>query len=267
LFALVVMVSAQGCATRDWRHTARSWAERGVGTVVAFGLHESCHLALGAALGADISSEMHWNGPHLLFGNLSDSEHRAVAVAGNTCTALAAEVVVDTGLHRKSDIAWGMAAFHSVNAMGYAFAGHGDSQHWRDFGGSGAAWQAMHATHATRIGAHLAWDAGLGTRVMRWWRGPGKPELPLPGDPGDSLPAPEWQWPNDPWTGFDETAQPSHTALLTTAPLLPALPRTPERMSETATLAPATTRPPWAIDEVPRPLVAESEIRTAQRTR
>jgi len=245
LVALACIAATTGCATGDWRHTARSWAERGGGALLAFGLHESCHLALGAAMGADISGEMHWNGPHLLFGNLSDAEHRAVAVAGNACTALAAEVVVDTGLHRKSDVAWGMAAFHSVNAFGYAFSSHGDSEHWRDFGGSSTAWQAMNATHASRIGAHLAWDAGLGTRVMRWWRGP-EAELPVPGEPGPEpeweRPAPQWEWPEAGWSGLESAVRPVDAPL---GPLRARAPRSALGGEAVAALAPATARPPW----------------------
>ena len=154
---LAVVVS--GCASRP---VLRRWGVRGLGAAGAFALHEACHVALGAALGGDVRSD----GMTLVFSNLSAGEHQAVAIAGNVCTGLLAEILVDTGAHRKSDLAWGAAAFHAGNSFGYAFRDAGDRAHWLSYGGSDAAWQAAHVVHATRIGGQLAWEAGVGGWVL-----------------------------------------------------------------------------------------------------
>ncbi len=150
---------------------------RGAGALGAFALHEACHLALGAALGAEIGSSMRGGSLYLEFGDLSPNEHQAVSIAGNACTGIAAELIVDTGKHRESNLAWGAAAFHAFNAFGYAFSSSGDAEYWRGAGGSRTSWQIINATHSSRIGAQLAWDSELGNYLRSRWRF-GPPELP-----------------------------------------------------------------------------------------
>lgn len=150
---------------------------RGAGALGAFALHEVCHLAVGAAFGADIDASFRGGGMALQFSNISSNEHQAVALAGNACTGIAAEVIVDTGTHKKSNFGWGAAAFHSINVFGYAFSNHGDAEHWEEFGGTTESWQVINATHSSRIGAQLAWDSDLGDYLKSRWR-MGPPVLP-----------------------------------------------------------------------------------------
>ena len=147
----------------------RQWGVRGIGAVGAFALHEACHLAVGAALGADISAEFRENTLYLEFADLSPKEHQAVAIVGNACTGIAAEIIVDTGAHKKSDLAWGMAAFHSINVFGYAFSNSGDAEHWSGSGGSETTWKALNAIHASRIGTQLAYDSKYGQYLRQRW--------------------------------------------------------------------------------------------------
>ncbi len=175
--ALIVLLSlaSLACATSGpWQTRAKRWGVRGLGAVLALGLHEVCHVALGAALGADINAGWRGAGLHLQFSNLSTAEDRSVAMIGNACTGLAAEIIVDTRLHKRSQLAWGAAAFHAMNAVGYSFADTGDASYWSDEGGSKATWAALNATHGSRIAGQLAWEAGIGNYVIRWWRQPAR---------------------------------------------------------------------------------------------
>ena len=143
----------------------------------AFALHEVCHLAVGAAFGARVDASFRHNSLFLEFSDLTSNQHQTVAIAGNVCTGIAAEVIVDTGSHRISNLAWGAATFHSINAFGYAFANDGDAEHWQESGGSTTSWQVINATHSSRIGAQLAWDSEIGDYLKnRWQMGP--PVLP-----------------------------------------------------------------------------------------
>jgi hypothetical protein len=188
LIALLLLGSSGCAANEGYSAKIRRWSVRGIGAVGALALHEACHAALGAALGADISAQWEGAGLNLGFANLSPGGHKAVAIIGNVCTGLLAEILVDTGQHKRSDLAWGAAAFHAGNAFGYSFAPYGDRAHWTGSGGSDAAWQSVHVLHASRIGAQLAWDAGVGSYVIRMFQGP----PPLPPDlPSVSEPAPE----------------------------------------------------------------------------
>ncbi len=124
---------------------------------------------------------------NLEFSDISPNEHLAVALAGNACTGIAAEVIVDTGKHKKSNLGWGMAAFHSINAFGLAFSNHGDAEHWKGFGGSTTSWQVINATHSSRIGAQLAWDSELGDYLKSRWR-IGPSALPPVSNPAEAHP-------------------------------------------------------------------------------
>jgi hypothetical protein len=167
-----------GCASLDTSDSFLTrWGMRGVGAIGAFALHEACHLAAGAALGADIDASYRNTGMHLQFSNVSPNEHQAIAIAGNACTGIAAEIIVDTGTHKTSNFGWGAAAFHSINVFGYAFSSHGDAEHWEDNGGTTQSWQAINATHSSRIGAQLAWDSEFGDYLKSRWR-IGPPVLP-----------------------------------------------------------------------------------------
>jgi len=150
---------------------------RGAGALGAFALHEICHVSLGAAFGADIEASFRRGNLFLEFDDISQKEHQAVSIAGNACTGIAAEIIVDTGKHKKSNLAWGAAAFHSVNAFSYAFSEHGDAEYWQDSGGTQQSWQIINATHSSRIGAQLAWDSELGDYLKERWR-PGPPIVP-----------------------------------------------------------------------------------------
>lgn len=150
---------------------------RGAGALGAFALHEICHASVGAAFGADIEASFRRGNLFLEFGDISQKEHQIVSIAGNACTGIAAEIIVDTGKHKKSNFAWGAAAFHSVNAFSYAFSKHGDAEYWQDSGGTGQSWQVINATHSSRIGVQLAWDSKLGDSLKERWR-PGPPILP-----------------------------------------------------------------------------------------
>ena len=154
LFAIATLaLTLSGCAA----DTVRTWAVRGVGAVGALAVHEACHAALTAALGGKTSLQ----GTTLIVSGLSDGELRGVAWAGNACTGIMAETILLTGAHRKSDLAWGAAAFHAGNAMGYAFVPYGDRATWTDQGGSLGAWQGAHIGHAIWTGARLLWHRRL----------------------------------------------------------------------------------------------------------
>jgi hypothetical protein len=174
---IVWICGLTGCASLDTSNSfVARWGMRGAGALGSFVLHEACHLAVGAALGADVNASFRGSSLYLEFSDLSANEHRAVAIVGNACTGLAAEVIVDTGSHRNSHFAWGAAAFHAVNSFGYAWSASGDSEYWKSSGGSRTTWQAMNATHSTRIGAQLAWDSDFGDYLKRRWRiGPAIP--------------------------------------------------------------------------------------------
>lgn len=180
LLAIALIGALPGCANLDTSDSfAARWAMRGAGALGSFALHEACHLALGAALGADIDSSFRGSSLYLEFGGLSPKEDQAVAIMGNMCTGLAAEVIVDTGKHRKSNFAWGAAAFHAINAFGYAWSPSGDAKYWETSGGSRASWQAVNASHSARIGAQLAWDSDFGDYLKKRWR-IGPPLDPVP---------------------------------------------------------------------------------------
>lgn len=131
--------------------SSQKWAIRGAGAALGLGIHEACHLALGAAFGAQIKT----SGPTLEFSGLSDSEGRAVAIIGNACTGLSSEIILFMELDQSSDIAWGIVAFHSLNSFGYAWRDGGDRAHWEDRGGDLFAWQAVHSLHGLSTGARL----------------------------------------------------------------------------------------------------------------
>ena len=159
---------------------------RGIGALGAFALHEVCHVSVGAAFGADIEASYRRGSLFLEFGDLTQNQHQAVSSAGNACTGIAAELIVDTRTHKKSNLAWGAAVFHSINAFGYAFSKHGDAEYWQDSGGTQTSWQVINATHSSRIGAQLAWDSELGDYLKARWR-PGPPVLPaVSGAAGES---------------------------------------------------------------------------------
>lgn len=170
---------------------------RGVGALGAFALHEVCHVSMGAAFGADIGASYRRGSLFLEFDGLSPKQHQAVSIAGNACTGIAAELIVDTSSHKKSNLAWGAAAFHSVNTFAYAFSRHGDAEYWRDSGGTETSWQIINATHSSRIGAQLAWDSDFGEFLKERWR-PGPPLLPaVSGGASDSTGTPEPATPED----------------------------------------------------------------------
>jgi hypothetical protein len=194
---LLLVLNGMGCATHEsWKTRAKRWGLRGVGGVVAYAVHEGCHLALGAAVGADISARFEGTRLILGFSDISPAAHQGVAFAGMACTGIVSELLVDFGKHKTNDIAWGFAAFHAFNSLGYAFAGHGDARHFQGAGGSQATWMTIHSLHGARIAGQLGWDSAIGDYVIRVWRGPNTTrdhEQDLPrGNPradSDELPA------------------------------------------------------------------------------
>jgi hypothetical protein len=162
------------------------WGVRGAGALASFALHELCHIAMGQAMGAHIDASWQGTGPYLEFEGLSRKEHQTISIMGNACTGLAAELIVDTGKHKTSNLAWGAAAFHAVNAFGYAFSNEGDAKYWEDSGGTRESWQLINAGHSSRIAAHLAWDSPAGEYLRERWRF-GKPEFDGPLDQPDPL--------------------------------------------------------------------------------
>jgi hypothetical protein len=171
LLAVALVGALPGCANLDTSNSfVARWSMRSAGALASFALHEACHLALGAALGADVDASFRGSSLYLEFGNLSSNEDQAVAIMGNMCTGIVAELIVDTGKHRKSNLAWGAAAFHAINTFGYAWSPGGDAEYWESSGGSRASWQAINASHSAQIGARLAWDSDFGEYLKRRWR-------------------------------------------------------------------------------------------------
>lgn len=186
----VLACGLSGCASLDASDSfVARWGMRGAGALGAFALHEVCHLAMGAAFGADIEASVRRSALHLEFSDISSKQHQVVALAGNACTGIAAEIIVDTGKHKRSNLGWGAAAFHSINVFGYAFSNQGDAEHWEGSGGSTTSWQVINATHSSRIGAQLAWDSEIGDYLKSRWR-MGPPILPPVSD-GLSAAGPE----------------------------------------------------------------------------
>ena len=175
-----------GCATSGLSPGfAQRWSLRSLGGLAGFALHEVCHLGLGAILGSKMGVGWEGAGLNVSFGDISDSQHRAVAFIGNACTGLAAEVVVNTGTHKRSHFYQGLAGFHAINTFGYAFSSHGDAEHFADSGGSQSTWIAVNALHGSRIATQLGWDQ---------WQGRRKPPMFAPDsttlareDPGGQL--------------------------------------------------------------------------------
>lgn len=185
LLACVVLLP--GCKHMDGSDEFLSrWTMRGVGAVASFALHEVCHIVAGQAMGANVDVSWEGMGPYLEFSELSRREHQTVSIIGNACTGAAAELIVDTGKHKTSNFAWGAAAFHAVNAFGYAFSHEGDAEYWEDSGGTRESWQLINAGHSSRIAAHLAWDSPAGIYLRERWRF-GVPEQPHPAEPIDPL--------------------------------------------------------------------------------
>lgn len=184
---LAWMVLLPGCAHMDGSDEFFTrWSVRGAGALASFALHEACHIVVGQAMGARVDARWEGSGPYLEFSELSRREHQAVSIVGNACTGLAAEWIVDTGRHKRSNFAWGAAAFHAANAFGYAFSHEGDAQYWEDSGGTREAWQIINAGHSSRIAAQLAWDSEAGQYLRKNWRF-GAPESGGPLDPTDPL--------------------------------------------------------------------------------
>lgn len=186
ILSFVSLAILAGCATsRSSPDFTRRWALRGLGGLSGFALHEVCHLALGAILGSEIGVSWKGAGINLSFGDISGSQHRAVAFIGNACTGLVAEIVVDTGSHKQSHFLQGLAGFHAINTFGYAFSDHGDAEHFTNSGGKQSTWIAVNAVHSSRIATQLGWDQ---------WRGLGSPPIFAPrggGDSEDPIYAPE----------------------------------------------------------------------------
>lgn len=186
--AIALLGLMPGCANLDKSNSfAAKWTMRGAGAMGAFVLHEVCHIAVGAAFGAKIDASIRRNNLYLEFGDLSPNQHQAVSIAGNACTGIAAELIVDTRAHKKSNAAWGVAAYHSVNAFSYAFSKHGDADYWKSSGGTATSWQVINATHSSRIGAQLAWDSEFGDYLKERWQigpRPGPVLSPLPAGGG-----------------------------------------------------------------------------------
>ncbi|KKK74310.1 hypothetical protein LCGC14_2885060 [marine sediment metagenome] len=153
------LIALSGCAARQGpRHPFTKWGVRVLGAVAAFTLHEGCHLTLGAVLGGNVNVRSPGVEFDLRFSNLSDPEHRAVAIAGNACTGIAAEIILWTDLQEHSDLAWGMVLFHAMNAWGYAFQDGGDRKHWESAGGNVTTWQVLHASHGALVAARLVYS-------------------------------------------------------------------------------------------------------------
>ncbi len=184
---LIFVVLLPGCAHMDQSDDFFTrWSVRGAGALASFALHEACHIVVGQAMGAQVDASWQGTGPYLEFSGLSRREHQTVSIMGNACTGIAAELVVDTGKHKTSNFAWGAAAFHAVNAFGYAFSNEGDAKYWEDSGGTRESWQLINAGHSSRIAAHLAWDSSAGNYLRERWRF-GKPDLNGPLDTRDPL--------------------------------------------------------------------------------
>jgi len=138
----------------------QKWGKRGAGALGAFVLHEACHLAVGTALGnkpPKIKGYGDGITPRMIWYDVGDRDARMIAFAGNACTGILAEILMDTGATRKSDLAWGAAAFHGVNAIGYSVTTTGDAEWFQDSGGSGDVWFWVNSLHGTRTIAQLLW--------------------------------------------------------------------------------------------------------------
>jgi hypothetical protein len=164
---ILVGLGPPGCATTEIRHHLRTWSVRGLGALGSFALHEGCHFAAAYASGGSARFEADAGWFMVRAEGLSRSGYRGVAVAGNLCTGVVAEAIVDTGSHKRSDLAWGAAAFHAVNVFGHGVGQSADREFYRDMGGDDEVWQALTISHSTRIGLHLAWDSSPGAFLRR----------------------------------------------------------------------------------------------------
>ncbi len=144
-------------AQADWKDTTKRWGLRAVGVVASFAVHEACHLAMGAALGARISTQNDPNGlmPVLIFKGLNKRGNRAVAMSGMACTMGVSELFIRKRWHTK-DVGWGFVAGHAVNSAGYAFSNDGDALYFRESGGNTNLWKSALSLHAVRSGVALA---------------------------------------------------------------------------------------------------------------
>ena len=174
LALLVAPGEAQGWASPNLRKVGAfswQWAQRGVGFVLGYAVHEACHLGTIAAVGGNVSVE--WEPlPHLWVSDMGKTSHRVAAWSGTVCTALGSELILLTGFHRKQDLAWGFALFHGVNSIGYSTRDGGDNKWQRRHGGSDLEWEMINSIHGTRVVAQLLWEerskVGLGDIQVTW---------------------------------------------------------------------------------------------------
>ncbi len=172
LLFLPLLLSLSTPAKADWidvRDFTWKVTKIFIGAAGSFALHEACHLAVGKALGAKISTRNPKSfgfASTLVFGGLSDNEDQVVAISGNACTGILAEIIVRTRAYKKSDLAWGAAAFHTFNAFAYAGSTRGDAKYWVHNGGRRDSWQILLYSHSSRVGLALAVDSKWGQRIL-----------------------------------------------------------------------------------------------------
>lgn len=137
------------------------------GAVLALALHESCHVGTTAAFGG--TTRVH--GVTFYSYDISDRGHRVSSISGGACTGVLSEFIIAKGWHRKSHLAWGAVAFHSVTTLMYGTVKFGDAGHWAGFGGNRSTWKAAHYIHGGRASYVLARDFDLDFMLNRKWRG------------------------------------------------------------------------------------------------
>ena len=154
---LLASPAAAGFAVDAGRFTYGA-ALKVTGAALALALHESCHIGVTAAFGGRIEAR----GVTLYSYALSNKGHRASAISGGACTGVLSEFIIYKGWHKKSHLAWGAVAFHSVTTIMYGTVRFGDANHWTDYGGKKLLWKTTHYGHGARTSYILARDTMLG---------------------------------------------------------------------------------------------------------
>lgn len=135
------------------------------GAVLSLALHEGCHFGTTAAFGG----RTRVRGVTLYSHGISDRGHRVTALSGNVCTGVLSELIITKGWHRKSHLAWGAVAFHSVTVLMYGTVRFGDTNHWTSHGGNRPAWKTTHYLHGGRTSYVLGRDFDLDFMLNRKW--------------------------------------------------------------------------------------------------
>jgi hypothetical protein len=136
------------------------------GAVLALALHESCHVGVTAAFGGYTRVR----GVTFYSYDISDRGHRTSSVSGGVCTGVLSELIIAKGWHRKSHLAWGAVAFHSVTTIMYGAVRFGDAEHWTVTGGNKPMWKTGHYLHGGRTTYVLGRDFDLDFMLNRKWK-------------------------------------------------------------------------------------------------